>query len=477
MKKLLLGICAVALFLNVNAQTVTEVYVPQFMGSKTAASVNNARVYFPVCIRIDGLQPNVTYTIRLSLGLTTDANTSFGAGNIWSGSAMGSTNPTFTTNGAGSTGNIWFYFQPTGNSTRFGGGAVHNIRVGWAIPPASVSSAPTYIGTKTITALDIANTALTPATTDDGAFLIGQADTFASGSIVLLYNNVAGTGDPISISRIRRNVVNQISNSELPGAVDSILRHDTLSIKGQYAAVIPIGANNANGIRRIETRDTLGNLIDVVTDADGIWPSGGNTTTVLRRGIVRITNTDAPLPVRYKFFTASATAYGASLKWSTASEKNNRGFEVQRSVNGSRYVNIGFVTGAGNSNRVSTYSFNDFESVSGNVCYRLKQVDFDGKTELSKVICVAHATEPTQQVITSPNPFNENLNITYYSNKEADVTVQVFDMLGKVHVNELRNANKGNNQYHINTEALPNGIYFVRITNGTEITTQRIIKK
>ncbi len=187
--------------------------------------------------------------------------------------------------------------------------------------------------------------------------------------------------------------------------------------------------------------------------------------------------TNAQLPVQFKSFTAAKGDNVVNLKWSTASESNNKGFEVQRSVNGAKYQTLGFVKGNGNSNVVKTYSFTDANNTIGNICYRLKQIDFNGNSEFSKVACVNIELEKTTGVFTTPNPFNGSLNLKYNSVTEGTANVQIIDMLGKAHQNTNMIVNKGENTLTLDTDALPVGVYFIRVTNGAEVTTQRIVKK
>ncbi len=206
--------------------------------------------------------------------------------------------------------------------------------------------------------------------------------------------------------------------------------------------------------------------------------SSSNAATLVVDGIRVSTNwATTSLPVQFKSFTASKGDNGVNLKWATASESNNKGFEVQRSVNGAKYQTVGFVRGNGNSSVVKTYTFTDALNTTGNICYRLKQIDFDGASEHSKVACVNVEVEKTTGVITTPNPFNGSLHIKYNSLTEGTANVQIIDMLGKTHQNTNMNVNKGETTLTLDTDALPLGIYFIRITNGTEVTTQRIVKK
>ncbi|MDP1621451.1 MAG: PKD domain-containing protein [Bacteroidales bacterium] len=280
------------------SQTVTELVVPMYFGSKTASSTNNARTAFAVCLQIDGLTANTTYDIKPGVGLVTEAGTVYGAGNAWNGTTFtGTTNLTsyFTTDGSGSSGPFWVFIQPTGNASRFDAGQQHNIRLGWVVTGGSMPGSPLFVGTKTLTALDIAVSERTPVTTDDGCFVKGSSLAASNGKYMLMYDNVSGTGDPLFSYMIMPSIPTQPSNSELPAPVNDIYMQSGTAVAGDYPAVIPIGANNPNGVRRVESRNPDNTIFAFNTSASGIWPSGANTTTALRRDVVTLTNSDTPL--------------------------------------------------------------------------------------------------------------------------------------------------------------------------------------
>jgi hypothetical protein len=275
---------------------LTELVVPQYFGSKTAASANNARTPIAVCLQIDNLNPSTAYDIKAGLALTSEASTSFGAGNFWSTSfSTTSISNAFTTNGSGSSGPFWVFIQPTGNASRFDAGQVHDLRIGYIANGGTMPASPNFVGAKTLTALDIATTARTPATTDDGAFIKGTANVGATGKYILLYDNESGTGNPLFAYQIRSATATSTTQTDLPASLNDIYLQSGTSAIGDYPAVIPIGANNSNGVRRIEARNADNTIYSYNTDPDGIWSSGANTTTVLRRGVVTLTNQDAPV--------------------------------------------------------------------------------------------------------------------------------------------------------------------------------------
>ncbi|MDP4281463.1 MAG: lamin tail domain-containing protein, partial [Bacteroidota bacterium] len=298
MRHFLLTVVALFIFLSGFGQTMTELVVPKYFGSKSASSANNGRTPFAVCIRLDGLTPNQAYDVRAGIGLVSDAAGSFGAGNIWVNGSFQSSNllNCFTTDASGSSGPFWIFFQPTGNGTRFDAGQTHNLRIGIVTNGGTMPSSPTFVGAKVMTALDIPATARTAGTSDDGAFVKGSASPTVTGKYVLLYDNVNGSGDPLFAYMVRQALPTQTSyNSELPALIKDIFSQSGTSAVGDYPAIIPIGSNNPNGVRRIEARNSDNTIYAFNTDSDGIWPSGGNTTTPARRDVVIITMGDAPL--------------------------------------------------------------------------------------------------------------------------------------------------------------------------------------
>ncbi|MFO7447882.1 MAG: hypothetical protein R6W90_16080, partial [Ignavibacteriaceae bacterium] len=158
-----------------------------------------------------------------------------------------------------------------------------------------------------------------------------------------------------------------------------------------------------------------------------------------------------PLPVELISFTAIGFDNSVKLKWQTATEVNNYGFEVQRSKDGNQksedrnqdenyeWEKIGFIKGNGNSNSVKEYSFVDQNISSGHYSYRLKQIDNDGTYEYSK-IAGALIISPDEYILEQnyPNPFNPATNFKFRipSSLTGDqsgvlVTLKIYDVLGR----------------------------------------------
>jgi len=201
---------------------------------------------------------------------------------------------------------------------------------------------------------------------------------------------------------------------------------------------------NAVGIRQ----GTIGTMIGTI---DGI----------------RVSNSwaNSPLPVKFISFDAQTNDEGATvLNWSTSSEINNKGFEIESSNNGKEFKTIGFVSGAGNSNSVNRYQFQVSESFGS--YYRLKQIDFDGQSNYSEIVSVKGADD---EIKFSPNPFSDNIQI---STKQEINLIEVIDMTGKVIISKNPEAN----QFSLNTTELLSGIYFIKIYNNENVILKRIIK-
>lgn len=177
---------------------------------------------------------------------------------------------------------------------------------------------------------------------------------------------------------------------------------------------------------------------------------------------------DFTIPVELTAFDASIDNKIVNIIWSTATETNNSHFEVERKLKNLEWEKIGEVGGAGTTTIPQTYLFKDdfsFKSYEGKILYRLKQVDFDGTYEYSKIVSVDVYFIPEKFAISQnyPNPFNPDTKISYSIPKGEgyQVTIKVYDLLGKevaTLVNEFKPT--GNYQVDFNAAGLTSGIYF-----------------
>jgi len=187
---------------------------------------------------------------------------------------------------------------------------------------------------------------------------------------------------------------------------------------------------------------------------------------------------DLTIPVELTSISATVKNDVVTMKWETATETNNRGFEVQRNVSGT-WQTVGFVEGKGNSTQINKYQFSDKVQVPQSVrkaIYRLSQIDMDGTAHLSKEVEVALTVNPYEFKLAQnyPNPFNPSTIITYNLPTDCNVKINVYSPTGQL-VKELVNGVKASGTYDVKFDAshLSSGIYFYTIeanaTNGTGI--------
>ena len=161
-----------------------------------------------------------------------------------------------------------------------------------------------------------------------------------------------------------------------------------------------------------------------------------------------------------------------ALKWETATETNNRGFEIQRKTDKYAWQTIGFVSGKGTTTEMSYYSYSDNPVGITNyamISYRLKQLDYNGKVNYSKEINVEFTGAPKTFSLDQnyPNPFNPATVIRYAVPTDSRVRVVVYNVSGEVVkelVNDVQAAGFHESTFSTNSGAsLSSGIYFYSI--------------
>lgn len=184
------------------------------------------------------------------------------------------------------------------------------------------------------------------------------------------------------------------------------------------------------------------------------------------------------IPVELIKFTGKLKNQQTVLNWSTASEINNAGFSVERSMNGSDYAAIGFVKPQ-LSNGINNYDFTDATVPSGQAItyYRLKQMDNDGKFDYSPVVSIKRSNEKLSLSAVYPMPITEGVTLEVVSKQTGKVTVSVTDIVGRLVTTEVFTVAEGNNALQLGLNQLAKGTYILNLNNGDVTINQRIVKQ
>ena len=200
-------------------------------------------------------------------------------------------------------------------------------------------------------------------------------------------------------------------------------------------------------------------------------------------------NGDIPLPVELSSFTSETESNNVTLSWTTVSEENNAGydlersmFNVQTSMFNDNWIKAGFVSGKGTTSNSNSYTFTDRNLQSGKYKYRLKQSDYNGNFkfyELSNEVVIG---VPDKFYLSQnyPNPFNPVTNLGFGISSAAGglgfVSLKVYDVLGN-EVALLVNENKEPGYYNVQFDgsSLSSGIYFYRLESNGFVQTKRMM--
>jgi len=186
---------------------------------------------------------------------------------------------------------------------------------------------------------------------------------------------------------------------------------------------------------------------------------------------------DIPVPVELISFTALVKNGLVEIIWQTATETNNRGFEVQRKIENGEFSIIGFVEGNGTTTGFRTYSFTDENVSPGFYFYRLKQIDFNGSFAYSEIINV-DLIAPLEFSLEQnyPNPFNPSTKINFQLIENGFTSLKVYDVLG-TEVATLVNEEKSAGNYEVSFDAttLSSGLYFCTLQTGSFTETKKMM--
>jgi Secretion system C-terminal sorting domain len=286
--------------------------------------------------------------------------------------------------------------------------------------------------------------------------------------IILTYNEAIANGGNLEFSYISGS--SQLSN--IPdinvGIIDDIGNQKNLVAGSSYGSDTISASNFKVGTFKITNSIPFPNNVS----ADIGWGFNGFIRTEVNINDTSKTNptnninslANSFLPVELVSFSAEINTYTVNLEWTTKTELNNYGFEVEKSINKSSFQKIGFIKGSGTTTLQHNYSFAD-KNISGGTkfSYRLKQIDFAGQFEYSKEVEVEIIPKQYTLYQNYPNPFNPSTTIKFDLPQAEEVNLTVYNILGEriiTLVDGLLDAG-----YHLvvfNGENLASGTYFYR---------------
>ena len=200
------------------------------------------------------------------------------------------------------------------------------------------------------------------------------------------------------------------------------------------------------------------------------------------RGTFKVLRVNAPLPVTLVNFKAERLSEKNHLWWSTSSEINNKGFDIQYSADGTNFTSLFFVSSKainGNSSSLLSYEYTDERALPGNSYYRLKQVDKNGISVFSKIILLK-GTKMTSFSLGNiyPNPARNELHVNLASPESDRIKIEISDITGK-RMLQLTTQGNSNSNYPVDISGLPSGSYFIKAidSNGSSTSVGKFVKE
>jgi hypothetical protein len=212
--------------------------------------------------------------------------------------------------------------------------------------------------------------------------------------------------------------------------------------------------------------------------------NSGNVVSAYRTGFTgfsqfAISPWTAPLPIELAVFEATCKDNQVLVNWVSASETNNAYYTLERSCGaGTDFDSITSIPGAGNSTTPRQYAYTDTRFPGGTCYYRLKQTDYNGAYSKSKVISVNCLEDMVFAIVNIfPNPATSEMNVFYNTPEAGNIRISLTDAIGKELMSSEVPAQIGLNKTKLDMNAYSNGIYFIKVSNGTKSFVRKVTKQ
>jgi hypothetical protein len=246
-----------------------------------------------------------------------------------------------------------------------------------------------------------------------------------------------------------------------------VFHYDTEDLNGINESKLVALRSTDNGVNWVDITGTVDLINNNIT-----------VTGINQMSWWTLANQDSIIPVELISFNAKSNNNEVQLEWITATETNNKGFEIERK-NGEEWNSIAFIEGKGTTTENQQYRYVDNVNSAGKYSYRLKQIDYDGSFHYSNVVEVEAGFIPKVFVLEQnyPNPFNPMTTIEFTLAEDGKTELKVYNIIGKEITTLFKEEGKSGQIYKINFNAdeLPSGIYFAKLTQGSNQTVRKMV--
>ncbi len=303
---------------------------------------------------------------------------------------------------------------------------------------------------------------LTATSTDSPSNCGSGVDNSTSGGIWYTFEGAASTLYSISTCDPLTNFDTELSIHSITGTGSCMTGMDCLG-----------GNDNDASCGSSGNSSTVSIFTPGVAATYYIYVTGEGAAT----GTVRLSLTDGPpLPVELISFTGDIKEKSNRLSWKTASEFNTEMYILERSIDGkSAWVDIGHVNAVGFSNEIQEYEFEDVKPIP-KAYYRLRSNDFDGHQDLSELVYLERAEDGFGFIDLVPNPARDYVQAQFNQLSNGPVAFTLMNLQGQVIREWSTDCNKGIHQERIDLKHLNGGLYFLKMNNGVESISKRILR-